>query len=77
MALPALLRNWILAFVAPRPLIGLFYLPRYVRHWREFSGRAGAAAPHGPRLGQLQALRDELLDALRRLVREGEEQRPE
>lgn len=45
MALPALLRNWILAFVAPRPLIGLFYLPRYLRHWREFSGRAGAAAP--------------------------------
>ena len=45
MAIPALLRNWILAFVVPRPLIGVFYLPRYLRHWREFGRRAGAVAP--------------------------------
>ena len=45
MTFPALIRNWVLAFVAPRPLVGVFHLPRYFRNWREFSGRAGAAAP--------------------------------
>ena len=38
-----LLRRWVLAFVAPRPLIGLFYLPRYFRHWRMFSAASSAA----------------------------------
>lgn len=45
MAMPSLLRNWVLAFLVPRPLVGLAYLPRYLRHWREYAARAGAAAP--------------------------------
>jgi SAM-dependent methyltransferase len=40
-----LLRNWVMAFLAPRPLVGALYLPRYFRHWREYSSRAGNAAP--------------------------------
>ncbi len=32
----AFLRNWLLAFLVPRPLIGIFFLPRYFRHWREY-----------------------------------------
>ncbi len=36
----SLLRNWVLAFVAPRPLVGALYLPRYLRHWRAFSSKA-------------------------------------
>jgi SAM-dependent methyltransferase len=41
----SLLRNWVLAFVAPRPLIGALYLPRYVRHWREYARKARGNAP--------------------------------
>jgi SAM-dependent methyltransferase len=37
-----LLRNWVMAFLAPRPLVGLLYLPRYLRHWREYASRAPA-----------------------------------
>jgi len=40
-----LLRNWVMAFLSPRPLIGLLYLPRYLRHWREYAGRAAGPAP--------------------------------
>ena len=36
-----LLRNWVLAFLTPRPLLGVLYLPRYFRHWREYSRAAG------------------------------------
>ncbi|HTP62359.1 MAG TPA: DUF268 domain-containing protein [Burkholderiales bacterium] len=36
-----LLRNWIQAFLSPRPLVGALYLPRYVRHWLEYSRLAG------------------------------------
>ena len=39
-----LLRNWVMAFLAPRPLVGLFYLPRYLRHWREYTSRAAGPA---------------------------------
>src|SRR5262245_37549783 len=35
-----LLRNWGLAFLLPRPFAGLLGLPRYLRHWREYSRRA-------------------------------------
>lgn len=35
-----LLKRWVLAFVAPRPLVGVRYLFRYFRDWRQF----GAAA---------------------------------
>lgn len=34
-----------MAFLAPRPLVGLFYLPRYLRHWREYASRAADPAP--------------------------------
>jgi SAM-dependent methyltransferase len=40
-----LLRNWVMAFLAPRPLVGLFYLPRYFRHWREYARRVQGPAP--------------------------------
>jgi SAM-dependent methyltransferase len=40
-----LLRNWVMAFLAPRPLVGLFYLPRFLRHWREYARRATGPAP--------------------------------
>ena len=36
-----ILKRWVLAFLVPRPLIGMLYLPRYFRHWRRFA----AAAP--------------------------------
>lgn len=39
-----LLRNWVMAFLAPRPLVGLFFLPRYLRHWREYASRATGPA---------------------------------
>lgn len=45
-----LLKRWLLAFVAPRPLIGLLYLPRYIRHWCKFSSVSSPAAR--PRLGE-------------------------
>jgi len=32
----AFLRNWLLAFLTPRPLIGIFFLPRYFSQWRRF-----------------------------------------
>lgn len=30
------IRNWVLAFIAPRPLVGIFYLPRYFGNWFRF-----------------------------------------
>jgi len=42
-----LLRNWVLALLVPRPLVGIFYLPRYFLHWRRY--RRLAPGP-GPRL---------------------------
>lgn len=40
------LKRWVLAFVAPRPLIGFLYLPRFVRDLLRFRARtAGAARP--------------------------------
>jgi SAM-dependent methyltransferase len=40
-----LLRNWVKAFVTPRPLLGALYLPRYFRHWRRFSRLDADGAP--------------------------------
>jgi SAM-dependent methyltransferase len=41
------LKRWVLAFVAPRPLVGVLYLPRFVRDYFRFRARtAGAARPH-------------------------------
>ena len=39
-----LLKRWLLAFITPRPLIGVLYLPRYIRHWFRFSAASPPAA---------------------------------
>lgn len=39
-----LLKRWMLAFVAPKPLIGIFYLPRYWRAWCKYRRLAVTAA---------------------------------
>lgn len=31
-----LCRHWIMAFLYPRPLIGFFYLPRFIFHWLKY-----------------------------------------
>lgn len=40
-----LVRNWVLAFVTPRPLVGALYLPRYFRDWRRYSALARTEMP--------------------------------
>jgi len=35
-------RNWVIAFIYPRPLVGLFYLPRFLHHWVRYVRSAGA-----------------------------------
>lgn len=35
-------RNWVIAFLYPRPLIGLFFLPRFFAHWIRYARSAGA-----------------------------------
>ena len=39
-----LFKRWVLAFIAPRPLIGLIYLRRYLGDWFRFSAMAPAAS---------------------------------
>jgi len=34
--LKSLLRSWLLAFLLPRPIVGIFYLPRYIRQWLHY-----------------------------------------
>ena len=34
-------RHWIMAFLYPRPLIGIFFLPRYLLHWVRLARKAG------------------------------------
>ena len=46
-----LLKRWVLAFLVPKPLIGVFYLPRYWRDWRRY--KAAAAPGAGPVLGDM------------------------
>lgn len=42
----SLLKRWVLAFIAPRPLVGALYLPRFVGDLVRFRARtAGAARP--------------------------------
>ena len=45
--LKQLMRNWVMAFITPRPLVGVFYLPRYFANWIRFRGLGGGmpAAP--------------------------------
>lgn len=40
--LTGILRRWAMAFIYPRPLIGIFYLPRFFRHWFGYAKSAGA-----------------------------------
>lgn len=39
-----ILRRWVAALLFPRPLVGLLYLPAYVRDWRRFKTLAGRNA---------------------------------
>ncbi len=39
--MPPLIRNWLLAFLAPHPLVGVLGLPRYIRDWAEWSRKGG------------------------------------
>jgi Caenorhabditis protein of unknown function, DUF268 len=40
-----LARSWILAFIHPRPLIGLFYLPRFFLHYLKYVRSGTGMAP--------------------------------
>ncbi len=40
----SLLKRWVLAFVAPKPLVGVLYLPRFARDFMRFRARTGGAA---------------------------------
>lgn len=40
-----ILRRWLLAFIAPRPLIGFLYLPRFIRHWFSYRHKTTMAKP--------------------------------
>lgn len=39
------IRRWLLAFITPRPLIGIVYLPRFLRHWLSFRRKAKTRKP--------------------------------
>lgn len=41
MTVARFLRNWALAFLVPRPLVGLLGLPRYLRDWRTWMKLGG------------------------------------
>lgn len=36
------IRHWVRAFLYPRPLLGLFFLPRFLGHWAQYTRAAGA-----------------------------------
>lgn len=40
--LKKLARHWVMAFVYPRPLVGLLYLPRFFSHWVRYAKSEGA-----------------------------------
>jgi SAM-dependent methyltransferase len=40
-----LARSWLLAFIHPRPLVGVFYLPRYFSHWVRYARSASGQKP--------------------------------
>jgi SAM-dependent methyltransferase len=39
--LKSLVRNWAMALLYPRPIISLFYLPRFIGHWIRYACKAG------------------------------------
>lgn len=46
-----ILRHWLLAFIHPRPLIGFFFLPRFLLHYVRY---VRASQGVGPRLADMQ-----------------------
>lgn len=40
--LAKVLKHWLLAFLYPRPLLGILYLPRFFNHWFRYAGETGA-----------------------------------
>lgn len=34
-------RNWVMAFIYPKPFVGLFFLPRFFWHWFRYASLAG------------------------------------
>lgn len=40
--LTSILRRWLLAFLYPRPLLGILYLPRFFKHWFRYARSSGA-----------------------------------
>lgn len=40
-----LIKRWLMALIAPKPLIGIFYIPRFVRHWYHYRKTANSAKP--------------------------------
>ncbi len=40
--LKLLVRHWLMAFIYPRPLLGLWYLPRFFSHWLKYRKTVGA-----------------------------------
>jgi hypothetical protein len=39
--LKTLARHWVIAFLYPKPLVGLFYIPRFISHWIKYMRLAG------------------------------------
>ena len=37
MNIKKLIKNWVTAFIYPKPLIGIFYVPKFLMHWFKFS----------------------------------------
>ena len=35
-----IVKRWLLAFLVPKPIVGMLYLPRYLRHWFEYRAMA-------------------------------------
>ena len=40
MLISKIIKNWVLAFLYPRPLIGIFYLPRFLNHWLQYKKKS-------------------------------------
>jgi hypothetical protein len=40
--LKAIIKNWLMAILWPKPLIGIFYIPKLFVHWLRFSRTDGA-----------------------------------
>lgn len=40
-----LIKRWLMALIAPKPLIGILYIPRFVRHWFRYRKMTSSAKP--------------------------------